>query len=139
MVARKRRSGAVVAPSFTRNDVEQLSAVNNEPQWLRDARLSAWALPLLRLRSRHDRHPVSRTERSGHGGRGLLGQGVGRTGAGALRARVGRRDNPGLLIPDPGPRTPDPGAPLCSSVFLCGSCPGSGLLFCSLLLRGGRV
>lgn len=41
MVVIKRRSETPLQPRYTRADVEALSA--NEPQWLKDLRLSAWA------------------------------------------------------------------------------------------------
>ena len=44
MVAVRRRSSAPVAPSYTKADVEALSDANNDPQWLREARESAWEL-----------------------------------------------------------------------------------------------
>ena len=44
MVVVRRRSSAPVAPDYTQADVEALSAANNEPQWLREARLSAWEI-----------------------------------------------------------------------------------------------
>lgn len=44
MVAVRRRSSAPVAPSYTLADVEALSSANNEPQWLREARESAWEI-----------------------------------------------------------------------------------------------
>jgi Fe-S cluster assembly protein SufD len=40
----RRRSGAFVAPSYTRADVTALSQSNNEPSWLRESRLAAWEL-----------------------------------------------------------------------------------------------
>jgi Fe-S cluster assembly protein SufD len=42
VVARRRRSSAPAAPSYTLDDVKALSDRNNEPQWLRDLRLAAW-------------------------------------------------------------------------------------------------
>jgi Fe-S cluster assembly protein SufD len=42
VVVARRRSSAPVAPNYKQADVEQLSLNNNEPQWLRDFRLSAW-------------------------------------------------------------------------------------------------
>lgn len=42
MTVVRRRSSIPQAPNFTRADVETLSEVNNEPQWLRDLRLKAW-------------------------------------------------------------------------------------------------
>lgn len=44
MVAVRRRSSAPVAPNYTRDDVVALSNANNEPQWLREARLAAWEI-----------------------------------------------------------------------------------------------
>lgn len=44
MVTVKRRSGASAAPEYTQADIEALSNANNEPQWLREKRLSAWKL-----------------------------------------------------------------------------------------------
>lgn len=44
MVVVRRRSGAPAAPAYTQADVEALSQANNEPQWLLEARLSAWEL-----------------------------------------------------------------------------------------------
>lgn len=44
MVAVRRRSGASIAPSYTQADVTALSQANDEPTWLREARLSAWEL-----------------------------------------------------------------------------------------------
>ena len=46
MVAVKgqRRSSAPTAPSYTKADVEALSAKNNEPNWLLESRLAAWEL-----------------------------------------------------------------------------------------------
>lgn len=44
MVVVRRRPGAPVAPGYTQADVERLSAANNEPQWLREARLLAWEI-----------------------------------------------------------------------------------------------
>ncbi len=46
MVAVKgqRRSNAPAAPSYTKTDVEALSAKNNEPAWLLESRLAAWEL-----------------------------------------------------------------------------------------------
>ena len=44
VVARRRRTDAPAAPSYTVDDVKALSEANNEPQWLREARLSAWEL-----------------------------------------------------------------------------------------------
>lgn len=43
MVVVKRRSDALAQPRYTHEDVVTLSDTNNEPQWLRDARLAAWA------------------------------------------------------------------------------------------------
>jgi Fe-S cluster assembly protein SufD len=40
----RRRSDAPAAPSYTRNDVEALSAKNQEPKWLLESRLAAWEL-----------------------------------------------------------------------------------------------
>jgi Fe-S cluster assembly protein SufD len=40
----RRRSGAFVAPSYTRADVTALSQTNDEPLWLRESRLAAWEL-----------------------------------------------------------------------------------------------
>ena len=40
----RRRSDAPAAPSYTQNDVEALSAKNNEPKWLLESRLAAWEL-----------------------------------------------------------------------------------------------
>lgn len=49
----QRRDRTVLAPRFTREDVIALSEANNEPQWLRDKRLSAWdhyeTLPMPRM------------------------------------------------------------------------------------------
>lgn len=42
MVVVKRRSDAPTQPRYTQADVEALSEKMNEPQWLRDLRLSAW-------------------------------------------------------------------------------------------------
>lgn len=42
MVVVKRRSQAVQAPVYTRDDVQALSEKYNEPQWMRDLRLQAW-------------------------------------------------------------------------------------------------
>jgi Fe-S cluster assembly protein SufD len=44
VVTVRRRALAPQAPSYTQADVEALSARNNEPQWLREARLAAWDL-----------------------------------------------------------------------------------------------
>jgi len=44
VVVVRRRSGAPAAPAYTQADVEALSQENNEPQWLLEARLSAWEL-----------------------------------------------------------------------------------------------
>ncbi len=44
MVVVKRRSTASTAPSYTRADVENLSAQNQEPKWLLESRLAAWEL-----------------------------------------------------------------------------------------------
>jgi len=44
VVAVRRRSSAPVAPSYTKADVQALSDANNDPQWLREARESAWEL-----------------------------------------------------------------------------------------------
>lgn len=44
MVVVKRRSDAPTQPRYSRDDVVALSETNNEPQWLRDARLAAWDL-----------------------------------------------------------------------------------------------
>ncbi|MFW5692394.1 MAG: Fe-S cluster assembly protein SufD [Chloroflexota bacterium] len=44
VVARRRRSDATAAPSYTHADVLALSEAKNEPQWLREARESAWEL-----------------------------------------------------------------------------------------------
>ena len=44
MVAVTRRRSNTSAPSFTRADVESISNANNEPQWLREFRLSAWEI-----------------------------------------------------------------------------------------------
>ncbi len=44
VVRQRRRVDAPAAPSYTRADVEALSAQNNEPQWLRESRLAAWEL-----------------------------------------------------------------------------------------------
>lgn len=44
MVVVRRRPGAPTAPDYTQADVEALSAANREPQWLREARLSAWEI-----------------------------------------------------------------------------------------------
>lgn len=44
MVAVRRRSSRAAVPTYTQADVEALSERNNEPQWLREARLSAWEL-----------------------------------------------------------------------------------------------
>ena len=44
MVVVRRRTGAPAAPAYTQADVEALSQANNEPQWLLEARLSAWEL-----------------------------------------------------------------------------------------------
>lgn len=41
---RTRRVGAVEKPVYQREDVESLSAAHNEPAWLRESRLAAWAL-----------------------------------------------------------------------------------------------
>jgi Fe-S cluster assembly protein SufD len=43
VVVARRSSRAENTPQYTRADVETLSANRNEPQWLRDLRLSAWA------------------------------------------------------------------------------------------------
>ncbi len=43
MVVQKRTRGEAV-PQYTRADVETLSALRQEPQWLRDARLAAWEI-----------------------------------------------------------------------------------------------
>lgn len=43
-VAIRRRSSAPTAPSYTLEDVRALSEAHNEPDWLRDARESAWEL-----------------------------------------------------------------------------------------------
>jgi len=40
----KRRSRKPVAPNFTRDDVLALIENNNEPEWLKDLRLSAWEI-----------------------------------------------------------------------------------------------
>ncbi len=40
----KRRSSAPDAPSYTRADVEAMSARNQEPKWLKESRLAAWEL-----------------------------------------------------------------------------------------------
>ncbi len=44
VVARRRRADAPTAPQYTVEDVKALSDVNNEPEWLREARLAAWEL-----------------------------------------------------------------------------------------------
>ena len=44
MVAVRRRSARQAAPSYTRADVEALSAAQNEPDWLRESRLRAWEI-----------------------------------------------------------------------------------------------
>jgi Fe-S cluster assembly protein SufD len=44
VVATRRRSSAPSTPSYTLDDVKALSEANNEPQWLREARESAWEL-----------------------------------------------------------------------------------------------
>ncbi len=44
VVATRRRSSAPSAPSYTLDDVKALSDANDEPQWLREARESAWEL-----------------------------------------------------------------------------------------------
>lgn len=42
MVVARRRADAPTQPRYTRDDVVALSEQNNEPQWLREARLAAW-------------------------------------------------------------------------------------------------
>lgn len=42
VAVRRRRTFAPEAPGYTRADVEALSAANDEPEWLRAARLAAW-------------------------------------------------------------------------------------------------
>lgn len=42
MVAVRRRSDAITAPRYTRDDVVKQSEASNEPQWLRDARIESW-------------------------------------------------------------------------------------------------
>ncbi len=42
MVAVRRRSAALNAPSYTLSDVQTMSAANNEPQWLLECREAAW-------------------------------------------------------------------------------------------------
>ncbi len=53
MAVVRRRSAISAAPSYTRADVEALSARNSEPDWLRERRLEAWdiyeATPMPRL------------------------------------------------------------------------------------------
>ena len=44
MAVARRRSRTPVAPSYTLADVDALSNANDEPQWLREARHSAWEL-----------------------------------------------------------------------------------------------
>jgi Fe-S cluster assembly protein SufD len=44
VVVRQRRSDTPETPAYTQADVEQLSAAQNEPQWLRESRLAAWEL-----------------------------------------------------------------------------------------------
>ncbi len=44
MVAVRRRTARPAAPAYTQADVEKLSAVNNEPEWLREHRLRAWKI-----------------------------------------------------------------------------------------------
>ena len=44
MVAVRRRSRGPVAPNYTQADVIALSEANNEPEWLRELRLSSWEL-----------------------------------------------------------------------------------------------
>ena len=57
MVAVRRRSKAPVMPGFTQNNVKSLSDANNEPQWLREFRLSAW--------ERYETMPMPTTEDEG--------------------------------------------------------------------------
>jgi len=42
VVAVRRRSAALNAPSYTLSDVQTMSAANNEPQWLLECREAAW-------------------------------------------------------------------------------------------------
>ena len=44
MVTIRRRSSVATAPSYTRADVVALSEANQEPEWLREFRLEAWAV-----------------------------------------------------------------------------------------------
>lgn len=44
MVVVRRRSDAPSAPRYNKENVLALSETNNEPQWLRDARLEAWEI-----------------------------------------------------------------------------------------------
>lgn len=44
VVATRRRGSAPASPSYTLDDVKALSDANNEPAWLRENRLAAWAI-----------------------------------------------------------------------------------------------
>ena len=57
MVAVRRRSRGPVAPNYTQADVIALSEANNEPEWLREFRLSSWDL--------YERIPMPTTEDEG--------------------------------------------------------------------------